>query len=293
MKNIYQIVTIIYISIVLVGCDNSKDSLTPPTIEGLSASASSVILLTNDNTSVVVSNGMDPYMIEEDANGSIAFVQLEGRVLTIKSKTLGATTVKIKDSSTPAKTITIAINVVASYTTNTSGSLSFSSNRGNFSANGIGLKTNSTPASGTGVIALSEFKETLIYAYTVNSPTSIDIVTMLFQGNSNLSAGSYEYPSTGNVVLISYLPNVNPSDSLSTGSSYTLSVSAIANIETLTSSAIKGTFGGTGYFWNNGVDVPSQTINVTNGVFNVPVLKIGKRQENAIEKLIVRSINRL
>ncbi|MDP1678221.1 MAG: hypothetical protein Q8L88_15295 [Bacteroidota bacterium] len=292
MKKLVHVLFVISISVLTVGCDNSKNSLVTPTVLGLSASATTVILLTNDSTEIVVSSGIEPYTITEQADGAIVAVTLSGRVLAINSNTIGTTAVKIKDSSIPAKTITITINVVAAYTTSTSGSLSFNSDRGNFSSNGIGMQTNTLPISGAGVIALSEFDGTLIYAYKVNSVTSIDIVTMFFQSKTNLATGTYEYPSSDKSVEITYSPNVNPADTLTLDRGYILAASANANIETLSSTVIKGVFSGNGYYADNGNYVQSQTIAISNGTFNVPILKIGKRQESVIEQLVLKMIKR-
>lgn len=289
MKKFHQVFFVISLSMIFFACDKEDSVVTPTPPAALSASATNVVLLTSASTTVVISNGTEPYTIVEQPNTTIAEAQMtESRTLMISSKTLGSTTVKVKDSSTPVKTVSISINVVDAYTTSTSGSLSFSSNRGDISASGIGSLGNNAPTSGAGVLALSDFSGVVVYAYKVNSPTNIDVVTVLFQSNTTLAAGTYGYPSSGKVVQISYMPNVDPTDSLSMDRGYILATSATSTIETLSSSVIKGTFNGTGYYMNNGTAVTSQTISVTNGVFNAPILKIGKRQESAIENLVLR-----
>ena len=275
------------LSIYYTGCDNSDDSPAAPSALGLSATATTVILLTNDSGYVVISNGIEPYVITEPADGTVASAVLGGRVVAITSAALGTTAIKIKDSSIPAKTISITVTVVASYTTPTSGSLSFTSDRGNVSINGIGSLGNSPPTSGAGVIALGEFNGTLVYAYTVHSMTNIEIVTLFFQSKSVLTAGTYTFPSSDKSVEIIYRPNVDPADTLTMNRRYILATTATANVETLSSTSIKGTFSGTGYYDDNGTFVPSQTIAVSAGTFTVPVLMIGKRQESNMEKLIV------
>ncbi len=272
MRKICFVLIAVVITIMNFGCDKEDAVVTSTPPPQLSASATSIVLLTEGSATIVISNGTEPYSISDQPNTTIAEVQMtESRTLSIVSKSLGSTTVKVKDSSTPSKTVTISINVVAAYTSSVSGSLSFNSNRGDISISGIGSIENSAPTSGAGVIALGEFSGS----------------------NTNLAVGSYGYPSSGKVVMISYQQGVNPNDSLSMDRGYILATSALANIETLSSSVIKGTFSGVGYYIDNGTPVPSQTINVTNGVFNAPIVQIGKKQESVIEKIVLQSIKRL
>lgn len=294
MNNIFFRSTLLIFALAHFSCDTNDLVATSTPPAGLSASATSVVLLAEGSASIVISNGTEPYSVVEQPNTTIADAQLtEGRTLMIVSRSLGSTVVKIKDSSTPSKTVTISISVIAAYTTSTSGSLSFNSNRGDISMSGIGSIGNNAPTSGTGVIALSEFDGTAVYAYSVNSPISIDLVVMYFRSTTNLAVGSYGYPSTGKVVMITYQQNVNPNDSLSMDRGYILATSATANIETLTSSEIKGTFNGTGYYMDNGTPVSSQTISVTNGLFNAPIFKIGKKQNSLVETLVLRLVKRI
>ncbi len=293
MKNIVHLSAVIFIALLYIGCDKDDIVATPSAPAGLSASATSVVLLPEGSATIVISNGTEPYAIVEQPNTTIAEAQMtEGRTLMIKSKILGSTSVKVKDSSTPSKFVTISISIVDAYTASTSGSLSFNSDRGDISMSGIAAIGNNAPTSGVGVIALSEFSGTAVYAYNVNSPTNLDIVTIYFQSNTNLAVGPYYYPSSGKVVKITYQQGVNPNDSLSMDRGYIIATSAMANIEILTSSAIKGTFSGVGFYIDNGTPVTSQTINITNGLFNAPILKIGKKQESIIEKLVLRIVGR-
>jgi len=294
MQKIFCVLIAVVVTVMNFGCDKEDAVVTSTPPPQLSASATSVVLLTEGSAAIVISNGTEPYSISDPPNTTIAEVQMtESRTLSIVSKSLGSTTVKVKDSSTPSKTVTISINVVAAYTSSVSGSLSFNSNRGDISISGIGSIENSAPTSGAGVIALGEFSGTVLYAYKVNSTTNIDVVMVLFQSHSNLTVGTYGYPSTSKAVMISYQQGVNPNDSLSMDRGYILATSAIANIETLSSSVIKGTFSGVGYYIDNGTPAPSQTIAITNGVFNAPIVQIGKKQESVIEKIVLQSIKRL
>jgi hypothetical protein len=294
MKNILLVLSMVSIGLISFACDKEDTVVTPVSEPALVASATSIILLTNASATVVIGNGTEPYTIVEQPNTAIANAQMtESRTMMISSKAIGSTTVKVKDSSSPVRTISVSIKVVEAYTTTASGSLSFNSNRGNIAVSGIGSLGTTAPTSGAGVIALSEFSGSVVYAYKVNSPTNIDVVTIYFQNNTSLSVGTYYYPASGRVVQISFLQNVNPNDTLSMDRGYILATSAVASIDTLSSSVITGTFEGTGYYMDHGTPTISQTISVTGGLFSAPILKIGKKQESDIEKLVLRIVKRM
>ena len=132
-----------------------------------------------------------------------------------------------------------------------------------------------------------------VTGYRVNSATSIDIAVLTFMDSAPIATGSFVSPSTGSKsVTVLYFPAHNPNDT-TTQNLYMLTT-ATANISAFSSSNAQGTFSGNGMYSANGILVPSNTIAVTSGTFNVPVIPLIAlnvlRQpiDNKIERIIQR-----
>jgi len=179
--------------------------------------------------------------------------------------------------------------------TGTSGTVSFNSDKGNFSANGI-YNPSATTGSGAGGFLMTSSGSNIlaIYAYRFNSITSLDLAIIEFMDTAPIAAGTFTYPSTSSKsVLISYFPALNLNDT--TSSFYLLMTSTTATISALSSSNAQGTFSGNGMYFVNGTPNPSQTITVTGGSFNVPVT-VGsggtiKQANSKIEGIVRRIVN--
>lgn len=177
--------------------------------------------------------------------------------------------------------------------TTTAGTLAFNSDKGNFSANGV-YNSNATSGTGAGAFLQSSGSTNMlaIYAFRVNSPTSFDITLVQFLDSSPISSGAYSYPpSSAKMVMVNYFPNMNPNDTTNVNF-YSLS-SVTANISALTSTNVQGTFSGTGMYYMNDAPNPSQTITLTGGTFNTPILPSGGllKTENKIENLVKRILH--
>ncbi len=243
--------------------------------DGLSVSVSNVTMLVGAGAKSIITGGTEPYSITENSNSSAVSAQISGREVQISAIAEGTTTIKVKDSSSPVKTATISVGVKTTIVATTAGLLSFSSNRGDFSVNGIGEYGVNPPTSGSGAIALQAFDAIMILAYKVNSSTDIDIAVIGLESNTSVYSGSFFYPSSGKAAYITYYPNVNPNDSSSMAKLYILASSATANIQEISSSNIQGTFSGNGYFVNNGINDLTKTIAVTSGDFNLQLINVG------------------
>ncbi len=171
----------------------------------------------------------------------------------------------------------------------TAGTISFSSDIGNFTATGI-YNENATTGSGAGAFTQSSAggNTLTIYGYRVNSATSIDITVIQFMNSAPIATGSFVFPSTGSKsVTVLYFPANNPNDT--TENFYLLST-ATANISAISASNAQGTFSGNGMYSAN----PSNTIAVTSGTFNVPVMPLitlnvlQQPIDNKIERVIKR-----
>jgi len=242
---------------------------------------------------VTISGGTTPYSIQTAPTSSVATAAMSGATLSVTGVAAGSTSVIVKDNSSPAKTVTVAITVTTSgggFTT--AGSLSFTSDKGNFSASGI-FNPNVATGSGAGAMILSSGgSNTLtVYGFRANG-TSYELVLAIFMDSAPIATGSYTYPPTtgSKLVMISYFPAVHPND---TTESFYLMTSAAANISALTSSNSQGTFSGSGMYYANGTVNFTQTINITGGTFNVPVIPGGAANtvNNKIEGIVKRIVS--
>jgi hypothetical protein len=266
------------------------------TVAALTANPTSVSVAVGSTATATISGGTTPYTIQTAPTSSIATATISGATLSVTGVAAGSTSVVVKDNSSPAKTLTVGITVTTSgggFTT--AGSLSFSSNQGNFSASGI---YNPSATSGTGAGAVLQTSAgsnfLTVYGFRVNSATSFDIALVQFMDSSPIATGSFVYPPTSGskLVMISYFPAMNPNDT-TTQSFYLLST-ATANISAFTSSSAQGTFSGSGVYYLHGSPNYSQTISITGGTFNVPVIAGGglaNTVNNKIEGIVKRIVS--
>jgi len=86
-------------------------NITVPTGTGLTADPSSVSVSPNNNATVVISGGSGDYSIQTPPDTTKATIQSSGSVLVITGVASGTTSVTVKDTSSPVKTITIPITI--------------------------------------------------------------------------------------------------------------------------------------------------------------------------------------
>jgi hypothetical protein len=292
MKNLFLKYYSVFVLLLLASCDNSESSISQPVTpsDGLGASSTTLVLLTGSDGHTVISGGTEPYSIMENSNSSVANAQMSVRELQVTAVSIGSTTIKVKDSSSPAKTVTVTVTVKNSYSSGTAGAVSFTSNRGNYSVNGVGEFGIYPPVSGAGALAVQDFESLMIFAYKVNSTTNLDIVLMGFESNTSDYSGTFYYPASGKIVYVSYFPGANPADSTFLQSGFLLNGSSTATMESITSSSMKGTFSGNGYYFSNGASNTSIGINLTNGSFNVPIIRTGLMADRSVQKNVARMV---
>jgi hypothetical protein len=267
-------------------CEDDSPSGSGGSLDVLFASSSNVTVLNGTRSKVVISNGTSPYSIVQNSNSAVATASLNGAELQIDGLTTGATTITVQDGSTPAKSVSITATVVTSVTLTSSGSLSFSSPSGNFSASGIlSLSQDTPPTSGQAAGALQKFGSTSVVAYRVNSPTNIEVVEMDLIYATSLVTGTYSYPSGGNTIQLIYAKNINPQNSSETAKVYAF-LTASATVTSVTATTISGTFSGTGT--NIVSSSTTDVMTVTNGTFSVPIKDMGGNEEHSIERMAQR-----
>ncbi len=286
---------LILLSATAIQCNKSSDDDLGPTGTGggLSTNKSSMTVLLEGVSTAVISGGVEPYSISSISVPGIVSANMYNRQLVISAQSVGTTAVTVKDASSTPKTVTVSITVAKELTAAGSGTLSFNSTRGNFTATGIGRYGIEPPDSGVGALALQDFESIVLLAYNAKSASDVDIVIITLKSNTSNYTGTFSYPAAGKVVQCSYFPSVNPSDSLFLESGYGLTSSATATVSSVSAAAIQGIFSGNGYYWTNGQAVLSQPIEITDGSFHLPIIHFSAMEEAAIDDRVKRSINRL
>ncbi len=145
-----------------------------------------------------------------------------------------------------------------------SGSYSFSSDRGNFSASGAWDTSVAAQPSQVGAWRDSSSGKDDFSIYAVNylSSTSADVSILIFKKSAGaLDTGQYTFPSQA---TFGYGANINPTDTAALLSAYILSTGSVS-VDSLKDSTTSGTFSGTGFQYSN----ITRTISVSNGKFSV------------------------
>lgn len=253
----------------------------------LTATATNLTVLKGGTSSVIISSGSAPYSLVQNSNPTVATVSLSQSELTIEGIAAGSTNIVIEDASSPKKSITIAIAVVASITITTPGTVAFTYPNGDFLASGPLSISDDVPPTGEGAGALQQFGSTSVTAYKVYSPTNIDLFEADFIYATSLVTGTYSYPSGGNKVEILYFKNFNIQDTVSRPTVYVFS-SATATITSVTATMMTGTFSGTGVnFYNN-----TQFLTISNGTFTVPIMNLGRMEERSVDSRIEKILEK-
>ena len=149
------------------------------------------------------------------------------------------------------------------------GTFSFSSNLGNFTANGV-FDTLMISSNAAGAFKYTQGTHSVIvvFAYNVASPLNAQIVWAgVIDTLNTTSTGSYSFAQIGTKIgIFGYFPNIADT---SANSTFYLLTSGSMNVAALTATALSGTFSG------NGVSVfdSTKTIAVTNGSYNTPIVE--------------------
>ena len=169
----------------------------------------------------------------------------------------------------------------------TEGTFSFTSNKGNFSATGVFDTLMSNP-SASGAFTYTENGKTvvMVFAYNIVSQTNIQMVfSGVADASGSVTAGSYPFNvTTGTKIgIFGYFPNL--SDNSASSAFYVLTSGAM-NVPSVSNAAVAGTFSGSGV---NAEDT-LQTISITNGSYNTPVVERYYDTPGSIEALAVEKI---
>ncbi|MBP6672516.1 MAG: hypothetical protein KA247_05175 [Bacteroidetes bacterium] len=169
----------------------------------------------------------------------------------------------------------------------TEGTFSFTSNRGNFTATGV-YDTLMTNPSASGAFTYTEDGKTvvMVFAYNIVSQTNIQMVfSGVADASGTVTAGSYPFNvETGSKVgIFGYFPNL--ADNSAASAFYVLTGGAM-NVSSVSTGAVAGTFAGTGV----NVEDTLQTITITNGTYNTPVVERYYETPGTIEALAVEKI---
>ncbi|MFA6455316.1 MAG: hypothetical protein WCW40_00740 [Bacteroidota bacterium] len=154
----------------------------------------------------------------------------------------------------------------------TAGTFSFSSNRGNISANGI-FDTLYTAKNASGAFRFKSGNANIVvvFAYNTVSQTNVQVAFVGVVDTVNaIAVGSFPFTLTtaNKRAFFGYFPNA--ADSTAATQFYGLTSGSVT-VSAISATQITGTFSGTGYDQNNSAN--PQTIDVTGGTFNTPVVE--------------------
>lgn len=169
----------------------------------------------------------------------------------------------------------------------TEGTFSFSSNRGNFSATGV-FDTLMTNPSASGAFTYTENGKTvvMVFAYNFTSQTNIQMVfSGVADASGTVTTGSYPFNATTGtkVGVFGYFPNLSDN---SAGSAFYILTGGTMNVSSISTGAVAGSFAGTGV----NVEDTLQTISVTNGSYNTPVVERYYDTPSSMEARVVEKI---
>jgi hypothetical protein len=269
---------------------------------GLTADPNYLRLAVAEQKTSTISGGTTPYSILTPPNAGVASASISGSVVTVTGVGGGDAFIVVKDNSSPYKTATINVGVYQIFTS--SGSLSFTSDVGNFSATGIfdnasdSMPTNTQGAGGFFSHDLGPFAALEVVGYVKNSSTNWDIAVVVCVDSANIAAGTYSFLANGPGPIrraeFMYVKGWNPSDTTGNNpfdsGSYML-VTGSASLSSYTGTSAQGTFSGTGQWFAQDIPDPTKPITLTNGTFTVPVISgsiLKSSDQKAIEKLLHR-----
>ncbi|MFA6467427.1 MAG: hypothetical protein WCW35_00890 [Bacteroidota bacterium] len=154
----------------------------------------------------------------------------------------------------------------------TAGTFNFSSNRGSISANGI-FDTLYTAQNAAGAFRFKSGNANIyvVFAYNAISQSEVQVAFVGVADTVNAIAnGSYPFVSTtaNKRAFFGYFPNA--ADSTASNEFYGL-INGSVTISAVSATQVTGTFLGSGYDQNSQAN--PQTIDVTGGTFNSPVVE--------------------
>lgn len=253
------------------------------TVATMAASPSNVTVQVQRTQYVSIQGGTYPYTLDQQANSSVASVNLSSSSLYVDGVAAGSTSVVVKDNASPPNKVTIAITVVPKPALTTAGTISLTSSIGKISANGIltndldklpSLPSNSEGAGGS--ISLSSYGPsfTVIIGYQKKSQNTADIVEILLV-RSSLSPGVVPIDSSRilwgadtAIVFFAYAADLTSNNI----DAYIMHGGTLT-VTALSAQRAAGTFSGTANMIRGNSPVAGTNIAVSSGAFDVPLLE--------------------
>ncbi len=237
----------------------------------------SVVVSLGSQAFAYVSGGTPPYYIKIEPIPLIASAGLTDSILTLTGEALGWTDLVVADHSSPEQQIYLQV-IVSSF--GGSGTCSFSSDRGDFFAQGTYSPTQTRGTMVGAARTVDSVSDNLqIYGFRFHSATDADYfsLTILAPRYGDLTIGEYSTPIGFNFIYALHInPHPQGPDTSFYGSAYHLT-SGVIELLSLTAATATGTFSGTGQSYSD----LSQTIVVNNGSFNVNYVRIVNPMKNA------------
>lgn len=248
----------------------------PVTVTMMSFEHANVSVREGSTTSLFIQGGTAPFVIVGPPSDGIASYQMSGSFVTVTALSAGTTILTVRDSAAPSNSASVTITVTPKLVFTSPGKMSFTSNMGEFTADGIYVESGNGPVSGQGAGGFLQGEEgyfinCTIIAYRFSSPQSTDVVFLDFTrkdfGPASLAFGrtSQRIDSAQMVFFL----GINPASSTMDMQYLT---AGTMNVSAFTQSQAAGTFSGYGVMRKNGITGTVGSLTVSNGSFSVPLV---------------------
>ena len=242
----------------------------------IASSPSSVKVEVGQIAYIYFSGGTSPYAVDVNSNFAIATVSFNFNSMEVTGVAEGTTSVVIRDNATPQNKVTIPITVIPRPRFTTAGQISFTSSKGNFSANGIAMDDIiSVPPDGEGA---GEWMATsingnigIIQGYKKKSATIVDIIAVYYL-KKDFTPASLPIDSLIFKMDSAFVVFALNGDLTSQSADLYVLTSGIVTFKDLSTQHASGSFSGIGVMKRDDLIYPSNTVSVTEGLFDVPVL---------------------
>ena len=241
-------------------------------------SPTAVKMRSGRNEYVSIMGGKKPYQVLTAPNSSVATVELTTySSMYVYGMSQGTTSITIRDSSVPYDSIVVPVEVIADPKFIEQGSVSFTSTIGNFSATGVSvadLTIASLSGEGAGGWLNRSFYAgdfVTILAYRKIDLTKVDIIFITCMKGS-LTTGTVAIDTSSDAVERAFVVFALNKDMNMVATDLYQLTSGSLMFSGLSENSAVGSFTGNGVLVKDEKFVPSSTVSVSGGVFNVPLL---------------------
>jgi len=247
------------------------------TVSAMALNTETVTIEERQNYYLQIYGGKPPYSVIENTNPSIASASITALTIGGEGFTPGNTVVKIKDSDPMGNSATLYISVTPKPVFTTPGTVSFSSNIGAFSVNGIVVEyiadapSNAEGAGGIMQGYGKQYIECEFIAYKKKSTNIVDFMAIHFH-KTGIGIGTLPVSTRSGRIDSAYIWFVFNGDLNSPTADIQKFSTGALTITAFNEKEISGTFQGSGQLVKDLVPVTGQNFSVADGSFRMPIL---------------------